>query len=485
MALIHSLFNNQFAENIFAAVHIVVYCLLIAILLYEASGTRVNWGRSALYSILVAITIIAQKSAAVAIFIKMGASMNTWYGMVIYSALMFREPLWLAVCALLTILILKLPWKIIIKQLAVLFFIFQIAAGISSIADLLFWCVTYIFNIDQALINANFHISGEIIAVMGTLFIIVSGYFARRFIKENRYKIKLVEEMHNENMIRTTMLNIAQVLALWLFVVLSGLTNQLRDDVLTGIIQIVYCIAIVILCIIMIYLNYSRKLKDIQSRQLADTNKMMLESIDNFRGIKHDFNNILQTYEGYFALEDFEGLKNYHQMLFGKTVAAGGSLTLLKTFAEKPAILGIILSTSNHAKKMNVDFMPSRMEFLKNINMSEFDLCRILGILLNNAVEHAAETKARLVSFSTQDQPGGKAVIVISNSVDSKISIGDIFKEGYTTKTGHSGHGLAEVSRELKEYPECTIMPSCTGDTFTMMFYVPLLKKIEKAKKPQ
>lgn len=42
-------------------------------------------------------------------------------------------------------------------------------------------------------------------------------------------------------------------------------------------------------------------------------------SINDFRGIKHDFNNILQSYTGYISLKDYDKLEAYHRKMVDAT----------------------------------------------------------------------------------------------------------------------------------------------------------------------
>ncbi len=114
------------------------------------------------------------------------------------------------------------------------------------------------------------------------------------------------------------------------------------------------------------------------------------------------------------------------------------------------------------------------MQDLKRIDLPDFDLCRILSNVFINAIESAARAEARTVRVTVHRRQAAEAVVAISNSIPDRVDISKIFTPGFSTKPGHSGHGLYQVNRILAKYYGCTIRPNCEGQTFTMYLDLPL-----------
>ena len=79
----------------------------------------------------------------------------------------------------------------------------------------------------------------------------------------------------------------------------------------------------------------------------------------------------------------------------------------------------------------------------ENIKPKEYkEICRVLGVYLDNAHEASKETKKKEVTIEILID-NNKLLIIISNSYKGKIEIEKIDKEGYTTKGKNHGVGLS------------------------------------------
>ncbi len=436
---------------------------MIAILIYEMNTIKVNRKRALIYSLLIAITISVPTLPRFKIPVLFEATTLDLYSILIYLVVQIRSPIWMILCFIITVSVLKLPIRNILNQVVVIFCVYQILICFEIASEIIFWEI--LFSNGANLINR--YILEELMTFFITLIFIIIYTYIYRYIRTNENRIKMFSEEYTSPPTKLVIIQSFQITFLWI-IATAGIFTGVSDNQYIIIVQVAYATVMVIIHVLIIYFNFTIKLRNIQTKYLMKSNKMMLETIDNFQGIRHDFNNILQTYDGYFLLGDFEGLKKYHQILRNKTIFAGERLNFQSTFNDKPAILGLFSNTIDYAERLDVSFDFLHAEILNHVAILEFDLCRILGILFNNAIEHAAQTKTKVVSFSAQFQPNNKCIIIISNSVDEKISSTELFKVGFTTKEGHLGQGLPEVNKILAKYHRCTIMQNCTEDTFTM-----------------
>ena len=138
------------------------------------------------------------------------------------------------------------------------------------------------------------------------------------------------------------------------------------------------------------------------TRELETTaayNKSITALYDNVKGFKHDFDNIVSAIGGYVETNDMEGLKEYYYSLREDCQKNNNIATLNPNIINNPAIYSILCSKYHKADslgiKINLEFFVDLNEF--QINSYEFS--RILGILLDNAIEACSECKEKIINI--------------------------------------------------------------------------------------
>lgn len=194
----------------------------------------------------------------------------------------------------------------------------------------------------------------------------------------------------------------------------------------------------------------------------------LLHTNQEFRAIKHDFYNVLQGYGGYLAIQDYEGLVRYHKKLFATTKKAGDFLSIIEVLRSRIAVYSLLEAMADKAQKAGITFSFHQLCEVTDIVLDDFDLCRILGIILDNAIEAAqySEEKQIAVSFERKDE--NTTILVVSNTTKSDVDTDIIFKEGYTTKENHSGIGLPQVVHILNTYEHCFLRVNYHDRQFTL-----------------
>lgn len=184
------------------------------------------------------------------------------------------------------------------------------------------------------------------------------------------------------------------------------------------------------------------------------------KGISEFSSVKHDFYNILQTYEGYLHVENLEKLKEYHSKLLKLTTDAGNSMELGKKMSENPALVSLLINKSDHAEKTNVKMTTSIQCSIDTLYLDNLDICRCIACLLDNAIEAAADSEQKQVFFTIENKIGGSKLIIITNSTIADIDINEIIVKGFTSKHNHSGMGLSNVHRIIESHGNCTFQIS-------------------------
>lgn len=199
---------------------------------------------------------------------------------------------------------------------------------------------------------------------------------------------------------------------------------------------------------------------------------VLTDSIGEFDGIKHDFNNILLTYSGYLDIEDYGNLKQYHKTVINTIVSSETNLSISQRMPEHPAFFALINAKLKLAQKKNIRFQFDVACSMEQLQMDALDFCRILGILIDNAIEEAEKTTIRHVEFVGQQKPNGDRLLILSNDTATAVNTEQIFISGYTTKPNHMGQGMTQVREILHRYGNCTLNITYYQKRFTAYFEI-------------
>ena len=234
---------------------------------------------------------------------------------------------------------------------------------------------------------------------------------------------------------------------------------------------IFFAILVVILaiCIVILDRNYVQLLKRDDALRESIDNLSKLN--DKLRMDRHDYLNQLQVVYGLMELEEYDEMNAYLRKVYKELMKTGKAV---KT--SKPAVNALLAAKSAEAEAKEIEFLIEVKSDLKNLNIEDWELCKVLSNLTDNAIKaledsDVQEKKIRINITETQQQ---YIFSVENNGPKIPEEIRDsIFKKGFTTKKeeGH-GMGLAIVSEivnkakgkiELKSDEEETVFTVSFG----------------------
>lgn len=243
-----------------------------------------------------------------------------------------------------------------------------------------------------------------------------------------------------------------------------------------GVIYITFIIAI-LLYIFNLTIRINSQVMEWEMQATGTYISSLLNVNQEFRSIKHDFYNVLQGYSGYIEIKDYEGLQNYHNRLFSTTKQVGDFLDIIEILRPRIAVYSLLESKSKMAKKLDVIFSVNCVCDVSNVVINDFDLCRILGIVIDNAIEEAELSTKKQVNLSIESKDMNTIVFAVSNTTKSDIDIKRIFEQGYTTKENHTGIGLPQVLHILNSYEHCSLRTNYHDNQFSIFLILNASKK--------
>ncbi len=241
------------------------------------------------------------------------------------------------------------------------------------------------------------------------------------------------------------------IILVYLVIVYIIIINKLQ-----GFEPIVVVIGLLLLLLTDINLGYNRALKNEFIIKDSYINSLS-NSIDSFNTLNKEFKDALDSYDTYIKDDNLEALKSYHESLIKKTMLTNEKIELTKKMSQNPLLVSTLLKKLEYASSCNVLFFMPVLCSLENMYIDDLDLSIVLSNLLDNAIEAAAISLQRRVSFSIKEKDAECKTIIISNSTKDDVDIDKITLQRISTKEGHNGLGIIQVRNILRKYWNCSL----------------------------
>lgn len=200
-------------------------------------------------------------------------------------------------------------------------------------------------------------------------------------------------------------------------------------------------------------------------------NQNLNELYDNVRAFRHDFGNIVQAMGGYINAEDTTALKVMYKDLLNECQENNELELLNPELINNPAIYNIINHKYNKAKKENIKMNIEILSDIEKLKIDTYEFSRMLGILLDNAIEAAKEGKEKIIELKIiEEMRFNRNVMIVKNTYNNeKINFKKLYEKGYTTKQESDqrhGLGLWEVQKIINKNDNLKLATSIEGEFF-------------------
>ena len=212
----------------------------------------------------------------------------------------------------------------------------------------------------------------------------------------------------------------------------------------------IYLMLILIIAATMVILSikqYKIQAHEQEQQNFSNYLQLLEQTNEDTRSFQHDYINILTSLRHYIEKEDIPALKTYFydQILPTQKKEIDNSVMLDELNHLKiDGLKGLLTTKFIHGKERNIPIHLEVSEEIANISMDIIELNRILGILIDNAIEASKVIDDPMIriAFIKLEQ---SALIVILNKIpeDTELKVHDVFREGYSTKGKSRGSGLS------------------------------------------
>ena len=220
---------------------------------------------------------------------------------------------------------------------------------------------------------------------------------------------------------------------------------------------------------IILLVNTTQKLESAEAY-----NKTLHILHDSVRGFKHDFDNIVTTIGGYIQTNDMEGLKTYYSQLQNDCQKANNLYLLNPDIINNPGVYNLLTSKYNKAIDKNIKVNLTFLLDLNTLHMDIYEFARILGILLDNAIDAASECKEKIlnITFRNEDKNHRNVIQIENTYKDKNVDLNNIFNKGISGKEKHTGLGLWEIKQFLKKNNNINLYTSKTDKYFSQQLEI-------------
>ena len=211
------------------------------------------------------------------------------------------------------------------------------------------------------------------------------------------------------------------------------------------------------------------KQKKFEQKHLQTYTDEIVELYNEIRGFRHDYAGMLVSMQ--MAI-DSGNLQEINRVYNEVLVKANQKLRSEKyTYfdlnnIEDSALRSLIAQSIVYARKNDVEFTLEVKDIITRLSIDLLDLVRIMSILLNNAVEGAADSYLKQMEVAVIKMDF-ETVIVIQNSCKITMTPSeDLFALGFSTKGRNRGLGLNNVKEILDKYDNIILETEMEDNTF-------------------
>ncbi len=239
--------------------------------------------------------------------------------------------------------------------------------------------------------------------------------------------------------------------ALYIFAINVIVPSIVAEQIAANVIVILASLLYAVISICMDIVVYNKQVVGNRDAHIG----ALFRGMEELRGVKHDFNNILQTYSGYLELKEYEKLERYHASLILATSHTGNIAELSQKIHENPTFVSLLISKIECAEQLGVKLLISAQCCLEDLYIDNADITRIMMYLLDNAIEAASCSVQRKAYLTVENKDHDAKLIIVTNSTPAAFENAPaLARESNDTR-------ILKVRDILRKYGNCSFQIEC------------------------
>lgn len=263
-------------------------------------------------------------------------------------------------------------------------------------------------------------------------------------------KFNRIFGMSDDMNAKGSVISIIYVSILALFIqVFSSLYDSVPKGVNDTYLDIFFILTILFFLVNMavIFINKRYFVQKNEYEQLKMYTSVVENLVGDIRRFRHDYANVIASMNGYIEMDDMDGLKDYYnkEIIKDGKKLLNNSILFLNNI-KNPALKGLLSTKIVQAEYLDLKLKLEIDAEVNNSYVRAIDLCKMMGILIDNGIEAASESEEKLLEIGIMEDIDN-LVIYVANSYKEIPNINEMFLEGYSTKGEGRGLGLSNLKK--------------------------------------
>lgn len=193
--------------------------------------------------------------------------------------------------------------------------------------------------------------------------------------------------------------------------------------------------------------------------------------LDQYRISNHENKNQLLTVRNMLPDEDIE-TRNYIDKIVQNNLKDNNNIMIKVSKIPSGGLKGLIYSKLLVMKEkginynLNISRGVSTIDLIKLDDNVVLDICKIIGVYLDNSIEAVEELNEKSISIELYMQDEN-LIIRISNNYEGLLDINKIDEKGYTSKGSGHGYGLPLTKELINNNSRLSNNKSISGNIFS------------------
>lgn len=319
-----------------------------------------------------------------------------------------------------------------------------------------------LFNIDYETC-ANIPLSRFLIA--GSIYLIL--FFIYKLIKHFHFNITMMDSVSKKNkkIILFNVLFAIVIIFMQMYLIVFYYNTLPTYIILINVLSLFSYFFISIFSMVKT-MRLEKTQADLEQEKLYNKTLQILH--DNIRAFKHDFSNIIAGIGGYIETNDIDGLKKYYKQLLKDCNQVNNLSSLSPDAINNPAVYTVLANKYYKADELDIKITLESFIDFNHLYMEIYEFTRILGILMDNAIEAASECDEKIINVTIRnDLKQNRQLLIIENTYKNKdINLEKIYEKGFSTKPKNTGLGLWEVNKIIKRHKNLARFTTKTDQFF-------------------
>ena len=217
------------------------------------------------------------------------------------------------------------------------------------------------------------------------------------------------------------------------------------------------------------------KQKEREQLQLQKYTDEIVNLYNEIRGFRHDYGGMLASFQSAIHTGNIKEVERIYQ-----EVLVNANLQLRSdkyTYFDlnnvgDSALRSVMTQTLFKARDYNIELTFEVKDFVKPLPIKLLDLVRMTSVLLNNAIEGAAESYQKTMNVSLVDLDT-ETILVIQNSRKKRpLDLEEIYQTDFSTKGEGRGLGLSNIKEIINNYEGIILDTKIEDEYFTQVMRV-------------